>query len=116
MAILLSLATASPVQNSTVVPLVSGINLGNLNVNGDNVAWFSGAPKSRFTDISPSNVNPCSRTFNLKTSDGGTTGTYQLVGCGTPDFFIIKNGAFYAQCSAFSEPDADDVHTVWHCS
>jgi hypothetical protein len=63
-------------------------------------------------------VNPCTRTFDLKVDAGGTTGTYQEFGCGGPstDFWIDKNGVFYAQCTPFSEPDADGVHTTWHCS
>ncbi|KAJ7210250.1 hypothetical protein C8J57DRAFT_1257261 [Mycena rebaudengoi] len=118
MAALLSLATASPIKNSTVVPLINGINLGTLILNGDSVAWFSGHPKSDYTVIGPNNVNPCTRTFDLKVNAGGTTGTYQEFGCGGPstDFWIDKNGVFYAQCTPFSEPDADGVHTTWHCS
>ncbi|KAJ6522213.1 hypothetical protein DFH09DRAFT_1330692 [Mycena vulgaris] len=118
-AVLLSLATASPVaQNGTLERRVTGINLGHLTVNGDHVAWFSGAPKSRHTDIGPASINPCTRTFNLKTADGGSTGTYQEENCGgaVTDFWINKNGAFYAQCEPFSEPDADGVHTEWHCA
>ncbi|KAJ7864943.1 hypothetical protein B0H13DRAFT_2353304 [Mycena leptocephala] len=123
MVVLFSLAAASPIQNSTVpagnltiVPLINGINLGYLTVNGDHVAWFSGLPKSDYTVIGPDNVNPCTRTFALRKGDGGTTGTYQEFGCGTPDYWIDKNGAYYAQCTTFSEPDADGIHTEWHCS
>ncbi|KAJ7468861.1 hypothetical protein B0H11DRAFT_2436575 [Mycena galericulata] len=104
----------------------SGVNLGYLTNNGDHVAWFSGLPKSDYTDIGPDNVNPCTRTFDLKQSDGGTTGTYQEFGCGTSDYGINKNGAYYAQCTSFSEPDADVPSEVkaasgnrayqWYCA
>ncbi|KAJ7920324.1 hypothetical protein B0H13DRAFT_2319507 [Mycena leptocephala] len=106
MVVLFSLAAASLIQNSTVptgnltiVPLINGINLGYLTLNGDHVAWFSGLPKSDYTVIGPDSVNPCTQ-----------------FGCGTPDYGINKNGAYYAQCATFSEPDADGVHTEWHCS
>ncbi|KAJ7804012.1 hypothetical protein B0H14DRAFT_2612829 [Mycena olivaceomarginata] len=33
--------------------VAAGINLGILNNNGDHVAWFSGHPKSDYTDIGP---------------------------------------------------------------
>ncbi|KAJ7242705.1 hypothetical protein C8J57DRAFT_1243914 [Mycena rebaudengoi] len=115
-AILLSVVAASPTKNPTLVPRISGINLGNLNRNGDNVAWFSGHPKSDFSVIGPSNVNPCSRTFSLKTSNGGSTGTFQELGCNTNNYRINKNGVFYAQCVGFSEPDENGVHTQYHCS
>ncbi|KAJ7909335.1 hypothetical protein B0H13DRAFT_2661518 [Mycena leptocephala] len=117
-AVLFSLVAASPIENSTLalVPAINGINLGTLIVNGDHVAWFSGHPKSDYTVIGPNNVNPCSRTFDLKTSDGGTTGTYQEFGCGTSDYGINKNGVFYAQCIDFSEPAADGVDSDYHCS
>ncbi|KAJ7502082.1 hypothetical protein B0H11DRAFT_1990452 [Mycena galericulata] len=109
MVVLFSLAAASPIQNSTVPtgnltivpsPLINGINLGYLTLNGDH---------SDYTDIGPDSVNPC-------TLMGGTTGTYQEFGCGTSDYGINKNGGYYAQCASFSEPDADGVHTEWHCS
>ncbi|KAJ7301026.1 hypothetical protein DFH08DRAFT_996446 [Mycena albidolilacea] len=113
LASLLSVVAASPIQNSTSTldRRVNGINLGILNINGDHVAWFSGHPKSDYTDIGPSNVNPCSRTFSLKTSNGGTTGVFQELGCGTSDYRINKNGVYYAQCVGFSEPDAFGIHT-----
>ncbi|KAJ7852542.1 hypothetical protein B0H13DRAFT_2359445 [Mycena leptocephala] len=79
----------------TFVTAIDGINLGTFTVNGDHVAWFSGHPQSNFTDIGPNNVNPCSPTFKLKTSTGGTTGTYHEFGCGTSDYGINKNGVFY---------------------
>ncbi|KAJ7797412.1 hypothetical protein B0H14DRAFT_3493756 [Mycena olivaceomarginata] len=99
MVVLFSLAAASPIQNSTVptgnltiVPLIK-INLGYLTLNGDHVAWFSGLPKSDYTVIGPDSVNPCTRTFDIRKSDWGTTGTDQEFGCGTPDYGINKNGA-----------------------
>ncbi|KAJ7321094.1 hypothetical protein DFH08DRAFT_1034287 [Mycena albidolilacea] len=118
LASLLSVVAASPIQNSTSTldRRVNGINLGILNINGDHVAWFSGHPKSDYTDIGPSNVNPCSHTFNLKTSNGGTTGVFQELGCGTSDYRINKNGVYYVQCVSFSEPDAFGIHTQYHCS
>ncbi|KAJ6572832.1 hypothetical protein DFH09DRAFT_1152761 [Mycena vulgaris] len=118
LASLLSVVAASPVKNSTSTldRRANGINLGTLNVNGDHVAWFSGHPKSDYTDIGPSNVNPCTRTFSLKTSNGGTTGVYQEAGCGTSDYWINKNGVYYAQCVSFSEPDDFGIHSEFHCS
>ncbi|KAJ7883693.1 hypothetical protein B0H14DRAFT_2564771 [Mycena olivaceomarginata] len=127
MVILFSLAAASPNPElhspnreldyrSTYQVGHIGINLGYLTLNGDHVAWFSGLPKSDYTVIGPDSVNPCTRTFDLRKRDVGTTGTYQEFGCGTPDYGINKNGAYYAQCATFSEPDADGVHTEWYCS
>ncbi|KAF7368434.1 hypothetical protein MVEN_00166400 [Mycena venus] len=115
-AVLLSVVTAAPTNNHTLIPRINGINLDQFTANGDHVAWFSGHPQSDYTDIGPSNVNPCSRTFYFKTSDGGTTGPYQEFGCGNSDYGINKNGAFYATCVVLSEPDADGVHSEWHCS
>ncbi|KAJ7916869.1 hypothetical protein B0H13DRAFT_2322977 [Mycena leptocephala] len=84
MAALLSLATSFPNQELYCGSAYQWINLGTLILNGDSVAWFSGHPKSDYTVIGPNNVNPCTRTFDLKVDAGGTTGTYQEFGCGGP--------------------------------
>ncbi|KAJ7833238.1 hypothetical protein B0H14DRAFT_2364376, partial [Mycena olivaceomarginata] len=54
--------------------------------------------------------NPCGRPFGLNGQSGFT-----LEGCGTDSLWIDQNGAFYAQCVSFSEPEKCNVVTAWHC-
>ncbi|KAJ7738970.1 hypothetical protein B0H16DRAFT_1729647 [Mycena metata] len=62
MAVFVSLAIASLIENSTLVPAIAGggVNLGSLTLNGDHVAWFSGHPKA--TTLSSDRVTDCNST------------------------------------------------------
>ncbi|KAJ7705860.1 hypothetical protein B0H14DRAFT_2364368 [Mycena olivaceomarginata] len=76
----------------------------------NDVVWVHGQNQCNNVVIGPVGPNPCGRPFGLNGQSGFT-----LEGCGTDSLWIDQNGAFYAQCVSFSEPEKCNVVTAWHC-
>ncbi|KAF7317358.1 hypothetical protein HMN09_00472100 [Mycena chlorophos] len=108
---LLAAVMASPVPAPPKRNAV-GVQLGNRLSDGDDVAWLEGQPQSSAIPITSSAGNPCDFPFTIE----GIEGTLQLFGCGTTPFGINNNGAEFAVCAPFSEPDKFGVHTTYHCA
>ncbi|KAG6919941.1 hypothetical protein DXG01_013290 [Tephrocybe rancida] len=90
----------APMVNGTNPDAVSPeINVGEDTGRGDVVAWVSGQSKCTAVSITASGFNPCDIPFTLSGQ------TFKLGGCGNGLFVDRSNGAFFANCISFSEPD-----------